>query len=62
MTIKGKAYIAGAYEHPLRKAPDTSTMQLHAQCAFGALADAGLELADVDGYFCAGDAPGFGGM
>ena len=31
MTIKGKAYIAGAYEHPLRKAPDTSTMQLHAQ-------------------------------
>ena len=27
-----------------------------------ALADAGLTLADVDGYFCAGDAPGLGGM
>ena len=24
MTIKGKAYIAGAYEHPTRKAPDKS--------------------------------------
>ena len=62
MTIRGKAYIAGAYEHPLRKAPDTSTMQLHAECAIGALQDAGLTLRDVDGYFCAGDAPGFGGM
>jgi acetyl-CoA C-acetyltransferase len=26
----------------------------------GALADAGLTLHDVDGYFCAGDAPGLG--
>jgi acetyl-CoA C-acetyltransferase len=43
-------------------APDKSTPQLHAECAAGALADAGLNLKDVDGYFCAGDAPGFGGM
>ena len=62
MSIKGKAYLMGAYEHPLRDAPDTSTAQLHAECARGALADAGLSHLDVDGYFCAGDAPGFGGM
>lgn len=62
MTIAGKAFIAGAWEHPTRNAPDVSTAQLHAQCAAGALADAGLSLRDVDGYFCAGDAPGFGAM
>ena len=28
----------------------------------GALADAGLTKDDVDGYFCAGDAPGLGGL
>jgi acetyl-CoA C-acetyltransferase len=60
MTIKGKAYIAGAFEHPTRKADDTSLAQLHAEVAQGALADAGLTRADVDGYFCAGDAPGLG--
>lgn len=58
MTIKGKAYIAGIYEHPTRHAPDKSTAQLHAECAKGALADAGLSKSDVDAYFCAGDAPG----
>ena len=62
MTIRNKAFIAGAWEHPTRLAPDKTTPQLHAECAAGALADAGLTLADVDGYFCAGDAPGFGGM
>ena len=62
MSIKGKAYIMGAYEHPLRNAPDKSTPQLHAECAMGALADAGLTKDDIDGYFCAGDAPGFGAM
>jgi hypothetical protein len=31
-----------------------------AEVAAGALADAGLTLADVDGFFRAGDAPGFG--
>jgi acetyl-CoA C-acetyltransferase len=56
------AVIAGVYEHPLRKAPDRSTALLHAECARGALADAGLALTDVDGYFCAGDAPGFGAL
>lgn len=60
MIIRRKACIVGAYEHPTRKAPDKTTAQLHAECARGALADAGLGLEDVDGYFCAGDAPGLG--
>ena len=60
MTINGKAYIVGAYEHPTRKAPDKSVAQLHAECAQGALADAGLRKDDIDGYFCSGDAPGMG--
>jgi len=60
MSIKGKAYIAGIYEHPTRKADDKSLAQLHAESAKGALEDAGLTRADVDGYFCAGDAPGLG--
>ncbi len=60
MTIKGQAYIVGAYEHPTRKAPDKSVAQLHAESATGALRDAGLTKDDVDGYFCAGDAPGLG--
>ena len=60
MSIKGKAYIVGVYEHPTRKADDKSLAQLHAESARGALEDAGLTRADVDGYFCAGDAPGLG--
>ncbi len=62
MSIKGKAYIAGIYEHPTRLAKDISLAQIHAQVAKGALDDAGLTKDDVDGYFCAGDAPGLGPM
>ena len=62
MSIKGKAYIAGIYEHPTRLATDISLAQIHAQVAKGALDDAGLSKDDVDGYFCAGDAPGLGPM
>ena len=54
------ASIVGAYEHPIRKAPDKSVAQLHAEVAAGALRDAGLSRDDIDGYFCAGDAPGMG--
>src|SRR5260221_11169523 len=60
MSSKGKAYLVGAYEHPTRKAEDKSVAQLHAEVAKGALEDAGLTKQDVDGYFCAGDAPGLG--
>lgn len=53
-------YIVGAFEHPLRKTPDRSVAELHAEMMLGALADAGLTKGDIDGYFCAGDAPGLG--
>ena len=59
MTIKGKAYIGGIFEHPARKlGNDISQAELHAQCSKGALEDAGLSFKDVDGYFGAGDIPG----
>src|SRR6516162_453791 len=60
MTVRGKAYIAGIFEHPTRLAPDKTVAQLHAEVALGALADVGLTRDDVDGYFCSGDAPGPG--
>jgi len=60
MSGASAAYIAGAYEHPTREAPNTSIAQLHAEVAIGALEDAGLSKGDIDGYFCAGDAPGHG--
>jgi acetyl-CoA C-acetyltransferase len=60
MSIRGQAFIVGAYEHPDRKIPGKSVAQVHAEVAVGALADAGLSLADVDGFFCSGDSPGFG--
>lgn len=62
MARTAKAYIAGIFEHPTRHAADKSVAQLHAEVAAGALADAGLKKDDVDAYFCAGDAPGLGGL
>jgi acetyl-CoA C-acetyltransferase len=62
MSIKGKAYVVGAWEHPRREITDLSTAQVHAECARGAIEDAGLSLSDIDAYYCAGDAPGFGAM
>jgi acetyl-CoA C-acetyltransferase len=56
------AVIAGAFEHPGRHLPDKTLPQIHAEVAVGALNDAGLAMSDVDAYFCAGDAPGFGGI
>ena len=62
MTSSARASIAGAFEHPLRQIPDRTLPQIHAEVAFGALRDAGLTTRDVDAYFCAGDAPGFGAL
>jgi len=62
MSLKGAGYIVGAWEHPTRKASDKSVTLLHAECAKGALDDAGLNKDDVDAYYCAGDAPGLGPM
>ena len=59
-TRPASACIVGAFEHPTRKAPDKTVAQLHAECAAGALADAGLARDDIDAYFCSGDAPGMG--
>jgi len=60
VSINGKAFIAGAFEHPGRELPDRSVAQIHTEVALGALSDAGLSFDDVDGYFCANDAPGNG--
>ncbi|MYD33296.1 MAG: thiolase domain-containing protein [Acidimicrobiales bacterium] len=62
MSIRGRALIAGVYEHPGRELPDRTLPQIHAEVAAGALADAGLSLDDVDAYYSAGDAPGFGAL
>lgn len=60
MSINGRSFIAGVFEHPGRTLPDKSVAQIHAEVALGALADAGLSMDDVDGYFCGRDAPGSG--
>lgn len=57
--MKNSGCIVGAYEHPTRHATDRTLAQLHADVAAGALEDAGLSIEDVDGYFCAGDVPGW---
>lgn len=57
MGFDGKAVIAGVYEHPTRWAPDKTAFQIHAESARGALADAGLKIGDVDGYFTSGVGP-----
>ena len=58
MSLRAKACVAGIFEHPTRHAIGKSAAQLHAECAKGALQDAGLTKDDVDGYFCGGDAHG----
>ena len=62
MSIRGKAFIAGVYEHPERHLPNRTLPQIHADVAIGALEDAGLTTSDVDAYYSAGDAPGFGAL
>src|SRR5256712_6026963 len=57
MSIKGKAAVAGVYEHPLRWAPHKTQYQIMAESARGALADAGLSIKDVDGLFTSGVGP-----
>ena len=52
MTIRGAAYVAGIYEHPRREIPDRTIFEIHTEVALGALADAGLTMADVDAVFC----------
>ncbi len=57
-SISGKVAIVGVDESDqIGLVPDKSAMQLHAEAARNALADAGLTLADVDGLFTAGVTP-----
>jgi len=62
MSIKNRSYLVGAYEHPTRHAPDKTLVQLHAECAYGAIADSGLSKNDIDAYYFAGDASGLSAM
>ncbi len=59
MSINGKSYIVGIYEHPCRAALDKTLPQLHAEIAKGALADAGLSKDDVDAYSAPATRPGW---
>ena len=53
----GACAIVGAYESPRRKAPEIHPYQIHAEVIAGALADAGLKLADIDGFAVAANFP-----
>ena len=53
MTISGTIAIPGVYEHPSRFSPDKTEFQIMAECAKGALDEAGLSIGDVDGLFAA---------
>jgi len=48
------AGIVGAYEHPERRIPEGTVADIIADVSLGALADAGLGIEDVDGFFFAG--------
>lgn len=45
--------ITGAYQTRVGELPESSCMTLHADAAFGAIADAGLEPGAIDGVLCA---------
>ena len=58
MSVKGTAAIVGAAESSrIGVVPDMSALELHAESARLALADAGMTLADVDGVASAGISP-----
>jgi len=59
-TLNGSAVIVGAYEHPGRRLPGHTLAGVHRDVVAGALADAGLGLSDVDGFFTDSTAPGLG--
>ncbi|MGH7820096.1 MAG: acetyl-CoA acetyltransferase [Candidatus Binatia bacterium] len=57
MSLRGKTAVVGVYEHPARYAPNRTQYQIMAECARGALEDAGLAIGDVDGLLTAGVGP-----
>ncbi len=54
MTISRQTAIVGVHEHETRWAPNKTAYQIAAESAYHALAEAGLTVQDVDGYFVAG--------
>ena len=57
MKQKSVAIVGAAETTELGKIPDLSQIQLHADAALNALADAGLTLKDIDGVASAGHNP-----
>jgi len=53
----GTAIVGAAETDAVGIIPDKSAIQLHADAAFNALADAGITKYDVDGVLCAGQSP-----
>lgn len=47
------AFITGAYDTRVGELVGSTCMGLHAEAAFGAIKDAGLEVKDIDGVLCA---------
>src|SRR2546430_15598337 len=62
MPQRREAAIVGLYEYPLRVNPHVSAMQIKAECAAQALADAGLTWKDVDAVYDTGGDQGNGGV
>ena len=57
MSLRNEIAIVGAFEHPRRWAPDKTAFQIAAESARGALEDAAVGPADVDGYATSGVGP-----
>jgi acetyl-CoA acetyltransferase len=62
MSFSGQIAIAGVHEYESRWAPDKTSFQIMGECTREALADAGLQLQDVDGFFGATMTMGAMGM
>ena len=58
---RGAVAIVGAHESPRRKAPKVHPFQIQAEVITAALQDAGLTMADVDGFATAASFPSEGG-
>ncbi len=57
MSAPRVAIVGAAETERLGRIPDQSAMELHAEAARRAIADAGLSIADIDGVACAGESP-----
>src|SRR5918998_623006 len=58
MTLKNKVAIIGAAETTeLGVIPDKSMTQLHADAAYNAIQDAGIDKSEIDGVLCARPSP-----